>query len=61
MRVLIIASLIAIAFTAKIKSMYIRGVWPKVLLAFEDFKFNISEGYDQNWSFPDSYLLAVSV
>ena len=27
----------------------------------EDFKFKISEGLDQNWCFPDSALLAVSV
>ena len=28
---------------------------------FEDLKFKISEGLDQNWSCPDSALLAVSV
>ena len=27
---------------------------------FEDLKLKISEGSDQNWSFPDSALLAVS-
>ena len=27
---------------------------------FEDLKFKISEGYKQNWSCPDSALLAVS-
>ena len=27
---------------------------------FEDLKFEISEGYDQNWCFPDSAQLAVS-
>ena len=27
----------------------------------EDLKFKISEGYDQNWYFPDSAQLAVSV
>ena len=27
---------------------------------FEDLKFKISEGSDQNWSCPDSALLAVS-
>ena len=27
----------------------------------EDLKFTISEGYDQNWCFPDSAQLAVSV
>ena len=25
---------------------------------FEDLKFKISEGYDQNWCFPDSAQLA---
>ena len=28
---------------------------------FEDIKFKISEGYDQNWCFPDSAQVAVSV
>ena len=28
---------------------------------FEDLKFKISEGSDQNWCFPGSALLAVSV
>ena len=28
---------------------------------FEDLKFKISEGLDQNWSCPDPALLAVSV
>ena len=27
---------------------------------FKDLKFKISEGYDQNWCFPDSAQLAVS-
>ena len=27
---------------------------------FEDLKFKISEGYDQNWCFPDSAQVAVS-
>ena len=27
---------------------------------FEDLKFKISEGYNQNWCFPDSAQLAVS-
>ena len=27
----------------------------------EDLKFKISEGHDQNWCFPDSAQLAVSV
>ena len=27
---------------------------------FEDLKLKISEGYDQNWCFPDSAQLAVS-
>ena len=36
------------------------GFWPKVSMVFDDFKFKISEGYKQNWSFPVSALLAVS-
>ena len=32
----------------------------KVSGVFEDLKFKISEGSDENWSFPDSALLAVS-
>ena len=28
---------------------------------FEDLKFQISEGYEQNWNFPVSTLLDVSV
>ena len=31
-----------------------------VFLVFEDLKFKISEGYDQNWCFPDPAQLAVS-
>ena len=31
-----------------------------VFWVFEDLKFKISEGYDQNWCFPDSAHLAVS-
>ena len=31
-----------------------------VSCAFEDLKFKILEGYDQNWCFPDSAHLAVS-
>ena len=27
---------------------------------FEDLKFKISEGLDQNWCFPDSAQLAIS-
>ena len=53
--------------------MYVRGyrifwtsrcqgiVKSTVSWVFEDLKFKISEGYDQNWSFPDSAQLAVSV
>ena len=33
----------------------------KVSGVFEDLKFKISEGSDQNWSCPESALLAVSV
>ena len=32
-----------------------------VSCVFEDLKFKISEGYDQNWCFPDSAQLAASV
>ena len=31
-----------------------------VFWGFEDLKFKISEGYNQNWCFPDSAQLAVS-
>jgi hypothetical protein len=31
-----------------------------VFWVFEDLKFKISEGYEQNWCFPDSAQLAVS-
>ena len=34
--------------------------WREVY-SFEDLKFKISEDYKQNWSFPVSALLAVSV
>ena len=37
------------------------GVKSTVSLVFEDLKFKISKGYDQNWCFPDSAQLAVSV
>ena len=37
------------------------GVKSTVSLVFEDLKFKISEGYDQNWCFPDPAQLAVSV
>ena len=37
------------------------GVKSTVSWVFEDLKFKISEGYDQNWCFPDSAQLAVSV
>ena len=39
---------------------YQGGVKSTVFLVFEDLKFKISEGYDQNWCFPDSAQLAVS-
>ena len=48
--------------------MYIRGitkfkdhsgVGPKVSLVFEDFKFKISEDYNQNWSFLVSALFSL--
>ena len=31
-----------------------------VFWVLEDLKFKVSEGYDQNWCFPDSAQLAVS-
>ena len=37
------------------------GVKSTVSWVFEDLKFKISEGYDQNWCFPDCAQLAVSV
>ena len=39
---------------------YQGGVKSTVSWVFEDLKFKISEGYDQNWCFPDSAKLAVS-
>ena len=41
--------------------LYQDGVKSTVSWVFEDLKFKISEGYDQNWGFPDSAQLAVSV
>ena len=41
--------------------LYQGGVKSTVSWVFEDLKFKISEGYDQNWCFPDSAQLAVSV
>ena len=41
--------------------LYQGGVKSTVSCVFEDLKFKISEGYDQNWCFPDSAQLAVSV
>ena len=40
--------------------LYQGGVEPTVSWIFEDLKFKISEGYNQNWCFPDSAQLAVS-
>ena len=40
--------------------LYQGGEKSTVSWAFEDLKFKISEGYDQNWCFPDSAQLAVS-
>ena len=37
------------------------GVKSTVSWVFEDLKFKISEGYNQNWCFPESAQLAVSV
>ena len=39
---------------------YQGGVKSTVFGVFEDLKFKISEGYDQNWCFPASAQLAVS-
>ena len=41
--------------------LYQGGVRSTVFWVFEDLKFKISEGYDQNWCFPDSAQVAVSV
>ena len=41
--------------------LYQSGVKSTVFWVFEDLKFKISEGSDQNWCFPDSAQLAVSV
>ena len=40
--------------------LYQGGVKSTVSWVFEDLKFKISEGCDQNWCFPDSAQLAVS-
>ena len=40
--------------------LYQGGVMSSVSWVFEDLKFKISEGYDQNWCFPESAQLAVS-
>ena len=40
--------------------LYQCGVMSTVSWVFEDLKFKISEGYDQNWCFPESVQLAVS-
>ena len=41
--------------------LYQGGVKSIVSWVVEDLKIKISEGYDQNWCFPDSAQLAVSV
>ena len=41
--------------------LYQGGVKSTVLWVFEDLKFKILEGYDQNWCFPDPAQLAVLV
>ena len=41
--------------------LYQGGVTSIDSWVFEDLKFKISEGYDQNWCFSDSAQLAVSV
>ena len=40
---------------------YQGGVKATVSGVVEDLKFKISEGSDQNWCFPDSAQLAVSI
>ena len=40
--------------------LYQGGVKSTVSWVLEDLKFKISDGYDQNWCFPDSAQLAVS-
>ena len=40
--------------------LYQDGMKSTVSWVFEDLKFKILEGYDQNWCFPDSAQLAVS-
>jgi hypothetical protein len=40
--------------------LYQGGVKSTFSWVFEDPKFKISEGYDQNWCFPDSAQLSVS-
>ena len=40
--------------------MHQGGVKPTVSGVIEELKFKISEGYDQNWCFPDLAQLAVS-
>ena len=42
------------------KILYQGGVKSTVSWVFEDIKYKISEGYEQNWCFPDSAQLAVS-
>ena len=41
--------------------LYQGGVKSTVSCVFEDLRFKISEAYNQNWCFPDSAQLAVSV
>ena len=36
------------------------GVKSTVFWVFEDLKFKISEGYGQNWCFPDSAQIALT-
>ena len=38
--------------------LYQSGVKSTVFWVFEDLRFKSSEGYDQNWCFPDSLSLA---
>ena len=50
-----------LAYSGFLKNfLYQGGVKSTVSWVFESLKFKISEGYDQNWCFPDSAQLAVS-
>ena len=61
LRVLLAGTVYILADSGFFKNfLYQGGVKSTVSWVFEDLKFKISEGYDQNWCFPDSAQLAVS-